>query len=123
MNVNRALMTARKAIPLFSGVLLMWGATTQAAPLALTEQQLDSVAAAGVETVDGFVCPVIKTANVLHSPNSSALGEQGYYTVLGPNVSVPMHATNLNGAGRPSGGFAKPGDTSYTAIWGFRPQP
>ncbi len=121
MNIESALSTARKALPVLSGIVVMWGATAHAAPVALTEAQLDSVAAAGVETVDGFVCPVIKTENVLHSPRAGALGVEGYYTVGGPNVSVPMHATNDNGAGRPGGPFAAPGNVGYTAIWGFRP--
>ena len=121
MNMISALTTARKSLPVLSGIFLMWGATAHAAPLALSTAQLDSVAAAGVETVDGFVCPVIKTDNVLHSPKSGTLGGGEYYTIGGPNVSVPMHATNDNGAGSPAGPFATPGDTSYTAVWGLRP--
>jgi hypothetical protein len=93
-----------------------------AEPVALTEAQMDSVAAGGVETTDGFVCPVITTENVLHAKNGGELGIEGYYTVGGPDVTVPVHATNGDGSGRPGGPFSKPGDTDYTAIWPMRPQ-
>ncbi len=121
MNMTRALRIARNSLPVLSGVVLMWGASVQAAPFALSAAQLDSVAAAGVEKVDGFVCPVITTDNVLNSPKGVPLGDSGYYSVAGPNVSVPMHATNDNGAGIPGVAFAKPGEVGYTAIWGLRP--
>jgi hypothetical protein len=85
-------------------------------PVTLSDAQMDSVAAAGVETVDGFVCPVITTENVLHSPKAGAIGE-GHYTIGGPDVSVPLHATNGEGAGTPPGPHSQPGDTDYTAIW------
>jgi len=79
---------------------------------------MDSVAAAGVETVNGFVCPVITTENVLHAKNGGELGVEGFYTVGGPDVTVPVHATNGDGNGHPGGPFSQPGDTNYTAIWG-----
>lgn len=71
-----------------------------------------------VERVDGFVCPVITTENVLHSPKGGTLGDTGHYTIGGPDVSVPVHATNMDGAGVPAGPHAMPGDTDYSAIWG-----
>lgn len=97
-----------------------------AAPVALNNAQMDGVAAGGVAKVDGFVCPVIKNSGVDHNPHDKAheIGETGYYTVVGPNVSVPAGATNREGAGFPSGDagtFDKPGDIGYTAVWGFRP--
>jgi hypothetical protein len=85
-------------------------------PVTLSDAQMDSVAAAGVETVDGFVCPVITTESVLHSPKAAVIGE-GHYTIGGPDVSVPLHATNGEGAGTPPGPHSQPGDTDYTAIW------
>jgi len=89
-----------------------------AAPVVLSGNQLDSVAAGGVERVAGFVCPVITTSAVLNAKNGGALGIEGYYTVGGPNVSVPLHATNGAGNGNnPGGPFSQPGDTDYTAIW------
>ena len=91
-------------------------ATAGADPVALTDAQMDAVAAGGVTTVDGFVCPVIKTENVLNSPRGAAIGE-GHYSVIGPNVSIPLHATNGDGAGTPPGPHSAPGDTDYTAIW------
>lgn len=73
--------------------------------------------AAGVVKVDGFVCPVIKTENVLNSPKGAEIaGDQ--YTIAGPHdLSIPIHATNADGAGTPMGYHASPGDTDYTAIW------
>jgi hypothetical protein len=113
----RALMNARASVPVLAGVALMWAASAGAAPVSLSAAQMDSVAAAGVETVDGFVCPVISTDNVLHSPRGGALGIEGFYTIGGPDVAVPLHATNTDGAGSPGGPFSQPGDTTYTAIW------
>lgn len=75
-------------------------------------------------TTDGFICPVA----------GGRAGEQGqhngltfiestggdFYTVLGPDVHVPVHATNANGAGTPPGDHASPGNTNYTAIWAYQ---
>ena len=74
-------------------------------------------ASAAVEKTDGFVCPVISTDAVLNSPKGGAIAG-GDYTIGGPNVSVPIHATNDDGAGSPGGDHAAPGDTTYTAVWG-----
>lgn len=68
------------------------------------------------ERTDGFVCPVIKTDSVLNSPKGKAIGE-GHYTIIGPDVMVPEHATNMDGEGTPPGPHSMPGDTDYTAIW------
>ncbi|MDZ7751987.1 MAG: hypothetical protein U5S82_10045 [Gammaproteobacteria bacterium] len=87
-----------------------------AAPVALSNAQMDGVAAGGVETTDGFVCPVITTDGVLNSPKGAMIGE-GHYTIIGPDVTVPVHATNGDGAGTPPGPHSEPGDTDYTAIW------
>lgn len=108
------------SLAVFTTGLLASGA--YAAPVSLSEAQMDSVAAGGVEKVDGFVCPVIKTDAVLNSPKGIEIGD-GQYSIAGPNVSVPVHATNRNGEGRPGPGNdrAAPGDTDYTAIWGVRP--
>ena len=105
----------------FATCLLATGA--YAAPVSLSDAQMDSVAAGGVEKVDGFVCPVIGTDGVLNSPKGIDIGD-GQYSISGPNVSVPVHATNRNGDGRPGPGNdrAVPGDTDYTAIWGVRPE-
>jgi len=89
-------------------------------PVSLTEAQMDRVTAGGVERVDGFVCPVITTDAVLNSPKGMAIGE-GHYTIIGPNVAVPIHATNGDGQGTPPGPHSAPGDTDYTAIWGPGP--
>lgn len=87
-----------------------------AGPISLTAAQMDAVAAGGVERVDGFICPVISTDAVLNSPKGGAIGE-GHYTIGGPDVAVPIHATNGDGAGTPPGPHSQPGDTDYTAIW------
>ncbi|HSS66620.1 MAG TPA: hypothetical protein VLS27_19475 [Gammaproteobacteria bacterium] len=102
------------AMAVFTGCLLVSGA--HATPFTLSEAQLDSVAAGGVERVDGFVCPVITTAAVLNSPNGMPIGE-GHYTIIGPDVMIPVHATNGDGQGSPPGPHSQPGDTDYTAIW------
>jgi len=89
-----------------------------AEPISLSSSQMDSVAAGGVARVDGFVCPVITTDAVLNSPRSGELGIAGFYTIGGPDVTVPIHATNGAGNGNnPGGPFSQPGDTNYTAIW------
>lgn len=106
--------TVKITLAVITGCLLASGA--YAAPVSLSDAQMDSVAAGGVESVDGFVCPVITTAAVLNSPNGAAIGE-GHFTILGPDVSVPLHATNGDGAGTPGGPHSQPGDTNYTAIW------
>lgn len=110
-----ALMNARAI--LLVGIASMWVASAHAGPVSLTEAQLDSVAAGGVDTVDGFVCPVITTENVLNSPKGGELGIEGFYTIGGPTLAVPVFATNGDGAGSPAGPFSQPGDTNYTAIW------
>ena len=87
-----------------------------AGPILLSDAQMDAVAAGGVERVEGFVCPVIKTDGVLNSPKGIMIGG-GHYSILGPDVMVPIHATNGDGAGTPPGPHSAPGDTDYTAIW------
>lgn len=101
------------AAAMFSTCLITTG--TYAAPVTLNDSQMDVVAAGGVEKVDGFVCPVISTDAVLNSAKGIVIN--GAYSVLGPDVSVPVHATNGDGAGSPGGPFSRPGDTDYTAIW------
>ena len=116
----KTLINVRLSLSILAGIALMSAALTQAGPVSLSKAQMDSVAAAGVETVNGFVCPVITTENVMHAKNGGELGIEGFYTVGGPDVTVPEHATNGDGKGHPSGDpfFAQPGDTNYTAIWG-----
>ena len=84
---------------------------------------LSSVAAVAgqPQKTDGFVCPVLGgQAGELHgnsSPNRIIQIGGADFSVVGPNVSVPIHATNDNGAGSPGGPHASPGDSTYTAIW------
>ena len=86
--------------------------------LVLTLFAAQGAAAAPPETVDGFICPVLGGhAGENGSSEAFFIPPGGFYTVLGPPVSVPIHATNDNGAGSPGGSFASPGDSSYTAIW------
>lgn len=92
-----------------------------AVPITLDDAQLDGVAAGGVEKVAGFVCPVLSAVVGAHNPNAVQIGE-GHFSVIGPNVSIPKHATNRNGLGTPPGPHAAPGDRDYTAIWGPGPQ-
>ncbi len=55
--------------------------TAQAGGMVLTGAQLDSVAAGGVEQVNGFVCPVIHTDAVLNAQNGIEIN--GAYSILG----------------------------------------
>jgi len=74
--------------------------------------------AAPVEKTDGFVCPVFNSISAVgaHNPNAVQIAG-GDYTVIGPSVSVPTHATNGDGAGSPGGAHSTPGDSDYTAVW------
>jgi hypothetical protein len=76
------------------------------------------VFAARPETTDGFVCPVFNDNSQAgaHNPNAVQIAG-GDFTIIGPNVTVPVHATNGNGAGSPGGPHSSPGDSDYTAIW------
>ncbi len=94
--------------------------STQAAPLSLSDAQMDGVAAGGVDTVEGFVCPAISGSGVTKNDKFFSIGD-GFYSFHGPDVVVPVHATNADGDGVPGVDFATPGDTNYSAIWGFRP--
>ncbi len=96
---------------------LMAGGAMAATPVSLTDSQMDNVTAGAAPSPTGFVCPVISTENVLHSPKAGTLGDTGDYTIGGPVVRVPMHATNGDGTGVPAGPHSSPGDTDYTAIW------
>ncbi len=107
--------TMKITLAAFAGVLLASGA--YAAPVSLSAAQMDSVAAGGVELVDGFVCPVITTDAVLNSPRGIGPLGEGDYSVFGAVVAVPIGATNDDGAGSPGGPYANPGDSTYTAIW------
>lgn len=110
--------TLKMTLALAAGGL--FASTAYAGPVTLTEAQLDSVAAGGTETTDGFVCPVISTDAVLNSPKGDTIGTtQGgdtvYYTIGGPDVTVPEGATTEGFPGE--GNFLTPGDDGYTAIW------
>jgi len=89
-----------------------------AGSMVLSDTQMDAVAAGGASTTTGFVCPVISTDAVLNAKNGVEIN--GAYSILGPSVAVPAHATNTlddGTSGSPGGEFASPGDTGYTAIW------
>ncbi len=74
--------------------------------------------AAPVEKTDGFVCPVFNQNSAVadHNPNAVPIGGSDY-SVIGPDVSVPINATNADGSGTPGGTHSSPGDSDYTAIW------
>ena len=101
--MNKAILT------LSALTTLLFASGASAAPVTLSLTQMDTVAGGQ------FVCPVIRTDAVLNSPKGITIN--GAYSILGPTVSVPVHATNDNGAGSPGGTFASPGDRGYTAIW------
>lgn len=110
----------RKTTPLIAIAGGFFAFAAHAEPFSLSEGQMDAVTAGGAPSPTGFVCPVIKTDAVLNAKNGGELGIEGYYTVGGPEVAVPVHATNGDGSGTPGGPFSKPGDTDYTAIWSFQ---
>jgi hypothetical protein len=110
--------TIKLATALFSGCLLAAGASAQ--PLVLSDAQMDAVAAGGMVRVEGFVCPVITTDAVFRDGEGPGgeLGIEGFYTIGGPTIMVPEHATNGAGDGsNPGGPFHQPGEITYTAIW------
>jgi hypothetical protein len=75
---------------------------------------------AGVARAD-FVCPVLPISEQGAANNKAPAFQQiggGDYSIIGPNVTVPAHATNQDGAGNPgTAEHASPGDPGYTAIW------
>ena len=102
-------MTRRTSL-LFAALTLSATVAAQAgSPSAPTTNTRDT-------TSSGFVCPVISTDNVLNSPKGRTLSG-GDYTIGGPDVTVPTHATNGDGTGSPQGTHSSPGDTNYSAIW------
>lgn len=113
-------------IALLAATGSLFASAAWASPVALTDTELDAVAAGGTVSGDEFVCPVIPTENVLNAANGKGIALTGnlgggYYT-LAPegshDLSVPVQATNGgDGTTSPGGDFAAPGDPTYTAIW------
>jgi hypothetical protein len=67
-----------------------------------------------------FVCPVLPISEQGAAHNNAPAFQQiggGDYTIIGPNVNVPDHATNQDGSGSPDGAHASPGDAGYSPIW------
>lgn len=67
-----------------------------------------------------FVCPVFNSSAVgVHNPQAVPIGGGDYSIVPSgaDHLSVPDHATNMDGAGSPGGSHARPGETNYSAIW------
>ena len=85
---------------------------------------IDSVAAKP-EKVNAFVCPVLgghAGENGKHVGLTNITdGVPQFYTVVGPDITVPRHATNTLDDGTPGqvhgAPHASPGDLNYTAIW------
>ena len=76
-----------------------------------------SARAAPAEKADGFICPVLGGQAGMHGNSHAIVGiAGGYYTVPGPDVSVPAHATNKGWPGT-AGSFYIPGEVGYSAIW------
>jgi hypothetical protein len=86
--------------------------------LFLTFLAVSTNSAFALEKTDGFVCPVFNDNSAVgeHNPNAVPIAN-GDYTIAGPNVSVPLHATNDDGEGSPGGNHVGPNDTTYSAIW------
>ena len=88
----------KATITLISTVMItgLLASGVYAAPITLNDAQLDGVAAGGVEKVEGFVCPVIKGKGVAKNDKFFPISG-GYYSFHGPDVEVPVHATNADG--------------------------
>ena len=71
-----------------------------------------------IQHTDGFVCPVFNADSQAgaNNPNAANIGG-GDTSIIGPNVSVPTHATNGDGSGTPPGPHSSTGDSDYSAIW------
>ena len=80
-----------------------------------------ALAAPPPEKVDGFVCPVLggQAGDGQGNSNPEVFIEiyDGDTSIVGPDVSVPVFATNDDGDGSPAGEHTSPGDAGYTAIW------
>ncbi len=78
------------------------------------------VFAGGPEPTGSFVCPVLGgQAGGNHgnsTPDPIVTIPSGSASVLGPDVHVPIGATNLDGSGSPVN-HASPGDDGYSPIW------
>jgi hypothetical protein len=78
------------------------------------------VFAGGPEPTGSFVCPVLGgQAGGVHgnsAPEPIVTIPSGSASVLGPDVHVPIGATNLDGSGNP-GSHASPGEDGYSPIW------
>ncbi|HLC79727.1 MAG TPA: hypothetical protein VJG83_04895 [archaeon] len=77
------------------------------------------IVSAGPEKTTGIVCPVFSTNSAAgaKNPNAIQIGDLGDYAIEGPIVSVPLGATNDNGAGTADGVHSSPSDAGYTAIF------
>ena len=87
----------------------------------LSVLSIGSAFAAEPETTDGFICPVLGgQAGGDHgnsSPDRFVTIGGGDTTIIGPEVNVPIHATNDDGDGTPGGDHTSPGDENYSPIW------
>jgi hypothetical protein len=127
----------KKTIAMISAVMITGLLTSgaYAAPMALNDAQMDSVAAGSQNKVPGFVCTVNLHGdgllNAMEQRSATAAEHVGigtpsgfdvngdfveYVTVApkGAQVMVPAQATNT---GNPGAGFSTPGDTTYSPIW------
>ncbi len=95
----------KRLIAGFGAAALLVAATTGAA------------SAAPPETTDGFVCPVLGGAAGVNGQADVFASPAGTYnTIVGPSVTVPLHATNNDGESTPVSNYLSPGDSDYSAI-------
>jgi len=78
--------------------------------------------ASAPDKTDGFVCPVFNSNSAVgeHNPNAFPIADGDYSLIPSGSphtISIPIHATNGDGAGSPGGAHSSPGDSDYTAIW------
>jgi hypothetical protein len=101
----------KKTLSIFSILLVTFALTV---PIAF---------AAPPEKGVSFVCPVLGGKAGINGKSTKIVTPPGgFYSVIGPEINVPKHATNDNGDGSPGGPFVSPGEEDYSAIW-WGPKP
>jgi hypothetical protein len=100
-------------------------------PLFVFSFAITSVSASPPEKDESFVCPVLvgnagdnpnspwkNPDHPLYGPDKFVMPPGGFYTILGPRIVVPIHATNQDGDGSPTpDDFASPGGEDYSPLW------
>jgi hypothetical protein len=78
------------------------------------------VYAASPDKIDAYVEPMVGGQAGEHGKSGNFQLIDGRYFNVSPSdhsVMVPVHATNLDGEGRPEGPRAEQGEPDYSPIW------